>query len=109
MPSQPESPRSWLCWAVSVSDRYQAAHSPKYEYTGRTDQRCDDRRETALSVKMMLERATNNNGAGKLLMDFYVNDVAWGSFTPNEQWYLSRAIRRFRRELIAADFLPPDR
>ena len=107
--NSPESPRGWLNFAVSVSNRYEFPHSVKYEYTGKSDPRVDDRKETALSVKMMLERATHGNGAGRLVMDFYVNDVAWGSFTPAEQWHLSRAIRRFRAELIRNGFLPPDR
>lgn len=71
--------------------------------------RTDDRRETAISVKMALDRATDGNGAGKLLMDFYVHEVAWYAFTENERWHLERAIRRFRAELVRVGFLPPDR
>ena len=66
----------------------------------------NDRREAAISVKMALDRATNGNGAGKLIMDLFVREVSWYAFTDNERWIMERAIRRFRRELHAAGFLP---
>ena len=106
--SDPQSPRAWLCWAVSVSDRYASPHSPKYDFTGKTDPRVSDRRERAIDVKMALDRATDGNGVGELLMQFYVGEVSWGSFTPTEQWHLSRAIRRFREELTRNGFLPEE-
>jgi len=106
--SGPSSPRGWLCWAVSISERYGRPHSPRYEYEGWTDRRVSDRRETAISVKMALDRATDGNGAGKLLTDFYVNEMSWYSFTDNERWIMEKAIRRFRRELIQAGFLPEE-
>ena len=68
-----------------------------------------DRRETAISVKMALERATDGNGAGNLLMQLYVEEASWYSFTDNERWIMEKAIRRFRRELQAAGFLPDRR
>ena len=102
----PSSPRGWLCWAVSVSDRYGRPHSPRYAYEGYGDRRVSDRRETAISVKMALDRATDGNGAGKLLMQLYVEEASWYSFTDNERWIMEKAIRRFRRELQAAGFLP---
>ncbi len=66
----------------------------------------NDRRETAISVKMALDRATNGNGAGKLLIDYYVNEMSWYSFTDNERWHMEKAIRRFRRELQRGGLLP---
>ncbi|MHB8783775.1 MAG: hypothetical protein ACYDAX_10225 [Desulfobacteria bacterium] len=57
-------------------------------------------------MKMALDRASDGNGAGKLLMQFYVEEASWYSFTENERWILNRTIRRFRRELQAAGFLP---
>jgi len=63
----------------------------------------------AISVKMMLDRATNGNGVEKLVTDYYVNEASWFSFTPAERWHLSRAIQRFRAELIRGGFLDPDR
>jgi hypothetical protein len=102
----PSSPRGWLCWAVSVSDRYGRPHSSRYEYTGVHDSRMNDRRETAISVKMALDRASDGNGAGKLLTDFYVNEMSWHSFTDHERWILNKTIQRFRRELVQAGFLP---
>jgi len=104
----PSSPRGWLCWAVSVSDRYGRPHSPQYEYQGYSDRRVNDRRETAISVKMALDRATDGNGAGNLLLDLYVREVSWYAFTENERWILEKTIRRFRRELVAAGFLPDE-
>ena len=53
-----------------------------------------------------MNRATDGNGAGKLLRQFYVEEMSWYSFTDNERWIMERAIRRFRRELQAAGFLP---
>ncbi|MHB1025780.1 MAG: hypothetical protein ACYC24_08760 [Desulfobacteria bacterium] len=102
----PSSPRGWLCWAVSVSDRYGRPHSPRYEYDGIPDHRMSDRRETAISVKMALDRATDGNGTGKLLLDFYVREIPWFVFSEVERQTLSRIIKRFRRELQAAGFLP---
>ncbi len=106
----PTSPRGWLCWAVSVSDRYGRPHSPRYEYDGYSDHRLNDRRETAISVKILAERASRectSNGVGyALLSQFYVEEASWYSFTENERWILNRTIRRFRRELQAAGFLP---
>jgi hypothetical protein len=100
------SPRGWLNFAVSVLDRYGRPHSPRYEYEGFSYRRVSDRRETAIDITNALDRATHGNGAGKLLLDYYVNEVNWYAFTDNERWIMERAIRRFRRELQAAGFLP---
>lgn len=104
--SAPSTPRGWLCWAVSVSDRYGRPHSPRYQYEGIPDHRMNDRRETAISVKMALDRATDGNGAGKLLMQFYVEEASWWSFTEPEQAILRKTIRNFSKALREAGFLP---
>jgi len=67
-----------------------------------------DRRETAISVKMALDRATDGNGAGKLLADFYVREVSWYAFAEPEQAILRKASRRFADELRRTGFLPPE-
>ena len=102
----PSSPSGWLCWAVSVSERYGRPHSPRYEYEGYGDRRVSSRREEAIDVTNALDRATHGNGAGKLLRQFYVEEMSWYSFSENERWIMDKAIRRFRRELQAAGFLP---
>ena len=104
----PSSPRGWLCWAVSVSDRYGRPYSPRYEYEGFGDRRVSSRREEAIDVTNALDRATNGNGAGKLLRQFYVEEASWYSFTPHEQHVLRETIRAFRRELQRAGFIGPE-
>ena len=79
---------------------------PRYEYEGFGDTRVPDRRESAIDITNALDRATDGNGAGKLLMQLYVEEASWNSFTDNERWIMEKAIRRFRRELQAAGFLP---
>ena len=71
-------------------------------------------REEALSVKILAERASRectSNGVGYALMTaFFLEEVSWYSLIENEKWQLEKTIRRFRRELQAAGFLPaPDR
>ena len=106
----PTSPRGWLCWAVSVSDRYGRPHSPRYEYDGYSDHRLNDRRETAISVKILAERASRectSNGVGyALLSRFYVGEASWYSFTEPEQRIIEKTARRFARALREAGFLP---
>ena len=102
----PSSPRGWLSWAVSVSDSYKRAYSPKLEYTGWTDRRLNDRRETAVSIIKLAEKSCNGNGGGKLLMAFYCEDAAWYSFTEPEQRIIAKTARTFARALREAGFLP---
>jgi len=106
----PSSPRGWLCWAVSVSDRYARPHSARYEYEGIPDHRLSDRRETAISVKIIAERASRectSNGVGyALLIRFYLGEASWYSFTPPEQRIIEKTAQRFARGLREAGFLP---
>ena len=104
----PTSARGWLSWAVSVSDSYRRAYSPKLEYDGWSDKRTSDRRETAVSIIRIAERACNGNGGGKLLMAYYCEDVSWYSFTEAERAVLRRTARRFRDELRKAGFINPN-
>lgn len=107
----PSSPRGWLAWAVSVSDRYGRPHSPRYEYDGIPDHRMSDRRETAISVKILAERASRvctSNGVGyELLTRFYLGDASWYSFTEAEQAIIRKTARCFAKGLREAGFLPP--
>ena len=77
----PESPRGWLTWAAYVLESQSRPFSAILERTPGTDPRLRDSRETALSVKMALERAAGNNGGMELLLSLYVDDFSWHSFT----------------------------
>lgn len=75
-----------------------------------------NRRETAISVTMLAERASRectSNGVGyALLTRFYLGEESIWSFTEPEQAILRKTIRHFskafRRELVAAGFLPKE-
>lgn len=106
----PSSPRGWFAWSCYVREYQARAHSPRLEYQGFSDRRTHNSRESAISVLTLAERASHSvsgNGIGyALMMQFYQGEAFWYSFTPNEQYILERCIRRFRRELIQAGFLP---
>lgn len=106
----PSTPRGFFCWAHSIAERYQAPHSPRYEYTGGPDHSKAYRREDSISIRMLAERASakcSGNGIGLALMKaYYVEEVGWFSLTENERYILNKTIRRFRRELQEAGFLP---
>ena len=80
--------------------------SRRYDGIPRTDPRMRNSRETALSVKMLLERVCNGNGAGKLLVDFYVEEMSWWTFSKNERWIIEKTARAFAKVLREAGFLP---
>lgn len=106
----PSTPRGWLNWSESVLERYGRPHGARYEYDGYTDRRLSDRRETALSVRIILERAskeTTRNGVGvELLRRFYIGEASWWTFTEPEQAILRKTIRHFSGALREAGFLP---
>lgn len=106
----PSSPRGWFCKASYTLDAQARPFSPRLEYTGWTDRRMNDSRETALSVKLMAERASKactSNGVGyELLMRFYAGEASWWSFTEHEQYILRKTIRHFSKALREAGFLP---
>ena len=101
----PHSPRSWVRWAAYVLESQGRPFSPRYDGIPRTDPRMRDSKETALSVKMILERVTNGNGAGRLVVAYYVDEVSWHSFTPSEQWIMRKTLRAFRTELIRSGLI----
>jgi hypothetical protein len=92
-----------------VLDAQGRPFSCKLEYDGWTDRRLNDSRETALSVKILTEKASkacSRNGDGyELLMDFYVREASWYSFTPAERDTISRTAKAFRCYLCAERFV----
>jgi hypothetical protein len=94
-----------------VLDAQGRPFSPSYEYLGRTDPRMRDSRESALSVKILAERASkkcSGNGFGyELMEDFYLREASWWSFTETEQAIITRTARAFRCSLCAERFLEP--
>jgi len=106
---KPASVGAWLKWSVYVLEAHARPFSPRYDRGPRTDPRLRDSRETALSVKILAERASaacTRNGVGyKLLVSYYVGDAAWSSFTEREQRTIKKTARRFARALGDAGFL----
>ena len=98
-------------WATYTLEAQSRPFSPRYEFIPPQDFRTRDSRESALSVKIALERASaacTKNGVGiELLMDLHVREASWYSFTKREQHLIRRVERDFRCRLCAADFLPP--
>ena len=105
----PSSPRGWFCRSTYTLDAQGRPFSPRLEYTGWTDRRMNDSRETALSVKIMAERASakcSGNGVGlELMRRLYAEEYSWWSFTENEQFILRKTIRHFSKALREAGFL----
>jgi hypothetical protein len=105
----PSSPRGWLAWSAYVLEAQARPFSPRYEWIPGTDPRMRDSRETALSVKILLEKSSaecTRNGVGvELLMDFYVREASWYSFTAREQRIIEKTARQFSRALMEAGFL----
>ncbi len=108
--STPESPRAWLKYAVRVLEAQASAFSPRYDGMPRSDHRLSDSRETALSVKIMAERASaacTKNGLGlELLVDYYVREASWRSFTAREKRVIKKTAAKFADALREARFLP---
>ena len=104
--SGPSSPRGWLNFAASVTASYRRTHSARLENEGWTDRRVNDIRETAISIIRLCEKSANGNGGAGLLYSFYVEEAPWCSFSPVEQAAISNTVKAFRRELVAAGFLP---
>jgi hypothetical protein len=66
-----------------------------------------DSRETAISIKMLLERSQNGcRGRGpKLLVRLYLGSEPWQVFTDRQKHDIRKTERLFRKQLIAAGFL----
>ena len=73
------------------------------------DFRLRDSRETALSIKILLERASascTRNGVGcRLLVHYYVAEAPWNSFSDREQRAIAKTARAFAHALRAEGFL----
>jgi hypothetical protein len=80
------------------------------EYVPRGDYRLRDSKETALSVKILLERSANGCGGQgpRLLVRLYLGNEPWECFTESEKHLIRKTERRFRRALREAGFLPKD-
>ena len=96
----------WLRWAVYVLEAQARPHGVRLDLGPRMDFRIRDSRETALSVKRMLERVDDGAGAAALLFRFYVDEASWWSFKEREQRIISKTARAFAEELRAEGFLP---
>ena len=107
---EPSSPRAWLRWAARVLEAQASPFSPRLDHVPRGDFRLRDSRETALSVKILAERASascTKNGVGyELLMDFFVREASWNSFSAREQRLLAKTAQAFVQALREAGFLP---
>ena len=102
----PQSPKGWLQWSYYVLESQSRPFSPRYDHIPRTDPRLRNSREAALSVKMLLEKVCNGNGAGKLLVDYFVEEMSWWTFSENERWIIEKTARAFARALRETGFLP---
>jgi len=100
----PTCPRGLLNWAVYVRSSQSRPRPVLFEHI-RSDPRLSDSRETAISVLTMLEKAANGNGGAELLLEAYVEDFSWYSFTESEQEIIKKTTRRFVKELIRAGFM----
>ncbi len=105
------SARSWLRWAAGVLEAQASPFSPRLDHVPRGDFRLRNSRETALDVKIMLERASakcSRNGVGyRLLVRYYVGEAAWASFSPREKKAIRKTARVFRCSLCREDFVLP--
>ncbi len=102
----PSSPRGWLNYASAILAAQSRTHSVRFDGI-RSDFRTADSRETALSIKLILEKTCN--GTSDLLIRHYILEESFWSFTPHEQYLFRQGARDFRKALVAAGFLPdPD-
>ena len=104
----PSSPGAWVRYAVRILEAQSAPHSPRLDRVPRGDYRLRDSKETALSIKILLERSANGCGGRgpRLLVRLYLGGEPWEVFTDSEKHLIRITERRFRRELQAAGFLP---
>jgi hypothetical protein len=54
----------------------------------------------------LLEISANGNGGAGLVFDFYTQDIHWYAYSENERYIMNLTIRAFRKNLVAAGFLP---
>lgn len=110
MPGGPSSAKGWFLWSCYVLESQSRPFSPRYDGIRGVDFRIRDSRETALSVKILAEKASRtctSNGVGyELLMDFYVREASWWSFSEKEQRIIEKTARAFAKALREAELLP---
>ncbi len=109
--TKPASVGAWLLWSSYVLESQARPFSQRYEYQGKTDPRVRESREEALSVKMLAEKAsaacTSNSVGYELLMDFYVREASYWSFTDPEKSIIRKTSKDLARRLREAGFIPP--
>jgi hypothetical protein len=104
----PKSPGAWIRWSVETLERFGRPRAVRYDFSGRSDPRLDDRREAALSVLRILERITGGNGAGRLLAGYYIGEKSWFEHSEADKRTIGRTARRFAEELRRAGLLTED-
>jgi hypothetical protein len=109
MPGGPTSAKGWFLWSVYTLESQSRPFGPRYEFIPSGDFRTRDSRESALSIKILAERASkecSSNGLGyELLMDFFAREASWWSFSETEQRIISKTARAFAKALREAGFL----
>jgi hypothetical protein len=84
--------------------------SPRFDRIPRGDFRLGGSRETALDVKILLERGSascTRYGVGyELLLVYYVREAPWSSFSDREQRIIKKTARAFEERLRQGGFLP---
>jgi hypothetical protein len=101
----PSSPSGWLRYASAILAAQSRTHSVRYDGVC-SDFRTADSRETALSIKLILEKSCN--GTAELLVRHYVLEESFWSMTEHEQFLFRRGARDFRKALVAAGLIDPD-
>ena len=104
----PDSPGSWVRYAVRILEAQSAPHSPRLDHVPSGDFRLHDSKEVAISVKILLERSANGCGGRgpRLLVRLYLGGEPWEVFTESEKYLIRKTERRFRAALRKAGFLP---
>ena len=100
--------RGWLCWAAYILEAQARPHCSRPDWGPRTDFRLRDSRETALSIKRVLERVDDGAGSAALLFRFYVDEASWWSFHEREQRIIAKVAKAFAEELRRGGFLPAE-
>ncbi len=105
----PSSPRGWTRWAFRILEAQAVPRGVKFGGAPGGDRRMTDSRETALSVKMLLEKSRNGYGGRgvRLLVRLYLGEEPWECFTESQKYAIRKTERRFRHELVSAGFLDP--
>jgi hypothetical protein len=106
----PSSPKGWFLWSAFTLEAQSRPFSPRYEFLPPQDFRTRDSRESALSIKILMEKASHSvcgNGIGvELMEDFYLREASWWSFTEPERRIIEKTARAFAKALREVGFTP---